>query len=91
MCAGNRTELELLEQVERYLPSAQQARYEALIALRRTESLTLGQYNELQHLTDQIESLEVERVAALVELARLRQVSINELLSQLDIPAPTYE
>jgi hypothetical protein len=83
-------ESELLERINRGVPSDLQARYDSLIAKRRAESLTSGEYEELQHLTDQVEGLNVERVAALVELARLRQVSIDELLAQLGIQAPPY-
>jgi hypothetical protein len=60
-----------------------QTRYEELLDKRRAESLAPGEYEELQRLTDQVEMLNAKRVADLSELARLRQVPINELLSQL--------
>jgi hypothetical protein len=39
-------------------------------------------------LSDQIEHLEVERVEALGELARLRGTSLSSLMAELGIQAP---
>ena len=52
--------------------------------------MTCTEYGELLQLTDQVEKLEAERVVALADLARLRQVSLSELLAQLGIQASPY-
>jgi hypothetical protein len=83
-------ESELLGRINRGLPPDLWKRYKELISKRQDESLTPAQYAELQRLTDQVEELEAKRVADLAELARLRQVSFDELLSQLGIRTPTY-
>ena len=86
----SKTESELLLKINRAIPSEIQDRYDELIAKRRQESLTSSEYDELLQLTDQVEKLEAERVADLADLARLRQVSLSKLLTQLDIQAPAY-
>lgn len=80
----------LLECINRGLPSDLQTQYDNLTEKRRAESLTSNEYEDLQRLTDRVETLEAERVAALAELARLRQVTIDQLLAQLGIQAPPY-
>jgi hypothetical protein len=83
-------EAELLERINRGLPSKLQTRYNDLVEKRRSESLTSSEYEDLQRLTDQVEMLDAERVVHLAELARLRQVSIGDLIVQLGIQAPPY-
>lgn len=63
----------LLLRINRAVPEILQQRYNELIAVREAEQLTDQQYAELLDLTTEIEQREADRVAALAELARLRQ------------------
>jgi hypothetical protein len=55
--------------------------YNKLIAKRRLETLTPGEYEELLKLTAQIEKLDVERLEYLRELACIRNISLTELMA----------
>jgi hypothetical protein len=42
-------------------------------------------------LTDQVEQLQANRAAALVEVAQLRQTTLAQLMDDLGIQAPAHE
>ena len=52
--------------------------------------MTAKEYEELLDMTDQVENLEAERVQYLGELAKLRKISLSDLMQQLNIPAVPY-
>ena len=84
-----RREAELLLKVNQSaLPANLQARCDELVAIRQAETLTPGEREELIHLTDQLEELNVHRLEYLAELARLRQTSLPALMEDLGIQAP---
>jgi hypothetical protein len=78
-------EADLLARINQGLPAEQHDRYQELIARRQAQSLTPSEISELLQLTDQAELLEADRAAALVELARLRQVSVDDLIRDLGL------
>ena len=80
-----KAEADLLLEINKGLPAMLQKRYSELIAKRRLESLTEAEYQELLRLAEQVERIEVRRVECLVELARLRRVSLDELMDSLGI------
>lgn len=73
----------LLFTINQPIPSDLQQRYDALIASHRAEILTSDEHTELLRLADWIEQHEVTRVAALVELARLRRTEFSKLMCVL--------
>jgi len=83
-------ESELLTQINKGLPPDVRTRLDQLVKKRRANNLTSDEYNELLALTDVLEQAEVERAEALVQLARLRGVSMTELMQDLGIQAPDY-
>jgi hypothetical protein len=84
-------ETELLQAINQGLPAALRERYEALLARRRDETLTPEEHEELIALTFEVEALGVRRVDHLDALARLRGVSVTELLDSLGMRTPEYE
>lgn len=84
------TESELLLQINRGIPPELRERYEALSAKRQAETLNSEEYAELLRLTGKIEQLDAVRLTALAELARLRQISLAELMQTLGIQPPDY-
>ena len=86
-----RRESELLLQINQGLVAETQQRYDELIGKRRDKTLTAEEYQELLRLTDQSEELDARRLGGLVELAGLRQVSLAELMDELEIQPPAYE
>ncbi len=83
-------ESELLLRINRTLPEAALQRYHALIARRRDGTLTVAEHTELLDLTDQEELVNAERVAALAELAGLRQMTLPALMHSLGIRPAEY-
>lgn len=83
-------EADLFQYVITPLPDAVLARYRKLIALRRAEHLTPIQHSELIQLGDTIEAFHLQRMTKLVELAKLRDVSLTQLMQELDIHPELY-
>lgn len=84
-------ETELLLKINQGFAPAPQQRYDELLEKRDARTLTPAEYQELLDLTDQVEAFNVERVQALSDLARLRQVSLPEVMRQLGLDTPAYE
>src|SRR5262245_25191974 len=72
-------EAELLLKINRGLPADVQSRYISLIEKRQAVTLSPEEHEELLRLTEQVEQFEVQRLTALADLARLRQVPLNQL------------
>ena len=70
------------------LPSELRARLSLLRDRREDGMITDAEYEELTQLTDRAEILHAERMAALVELATLRGVSLSVLTQQLGLHFP---
>ncbi|MXZ08182.1 MAG: STAS/SEC14 domain-containing protein [Gemmatimonadetes bacterium] len=85
----SKSEAELLRNINRGMPDALQNQYRELIAIRRSETLTKSEHVELLHLITQAEKHEAERLKYLTELARIRKISLTELLDELGIE-PAY-
>jgi len=84
-------EAALLLKINQGLAPALQQRYDELLEKRDARTLTPAEYQELLALTDQVEAFNLERVQALADLARLRQVSLPEVMQQLGLATPAYE
>lgn len=80
----------LLEKINQGLSPTLQQRYDVLTAKRRAEALTSEEHLELLDLIELIERADAERVRALTGLAQLRNVSVKELMAELDIRPPAY-
>lgn len=83
-------ESELLLKINHPVPDDLQQRYDELLARRDARTLISEEYEELLALTDQVETLEAERMKHLIELAQLRQVTLDELMNQLGLQPPFY-
>lgn len=83
-------ETRLMQVITEGLPETFWARYRHLIDLREQEILTDPEHAELIACSDQVEHLTASRTEALVELARLRGLSVHALRDQLGLqPVPT--
>jgi hypothetical protein len=81
-------ESELLLKINHHLSPELQARFDELVAKRQDEILTPVEYEELLTLTEQVEHIDVGRIEALAQLAKLREISVDELMDQLGIKPP---
>lgn len=86
----NRAESELLQQINEGLPADTWREYRMLIAKRDAETLTEEEYQALIRLTDTVEIAHARRIGHLVELANLRETTLDELMDALGIGKPNY-
>jgi hypothetical protein len=78
-------ESELLSRINQSLSAGDRARLKELIHMRDAETITSPELQELIGMTDRLEKLQAERLAALAELATLRGVTFDEVINQLGI------
>ena len=69
-------------------PAAEWDRYYTLVAKRRNGVLSEDESAELTAASNRIEEQNARRMEHLAELARLRNVTLTELLDQLGIVSP---
>ncbi|ACC81521.1 hypothetical protein [Nostoc punctiforme] len=81
--ASNPIELALVEVIQRRLPPNEQKRLEELRKRGEWGELTDMEHEELIQYEDQLEQWRVERLEALMELARLRNMDVLTLNRQL--------
>lgn len=79
-------EAELLKRINQGFTEAWWDRYHQMIEKRCNEALSEKERTELIKLTDQIEKKEAKRLAALVELAKLRGKSLRDQMRELGLP-----
>ncbi|MEK6286998.1 MAG: STAS/SEC14 domain-containing protein [Acidobacteriota bacterium] len=81
-------ESELLMKINQGVPVEVQRRYDSLMRKRRRHKLTRAEHRDLLALTREIECHDVERLKRLSDLARLRGLSLPDLMRALGIEAP---
>jgi len=81
-------EAELLREIYHAKRPGFQERFDELNARRRAFSLTAEEHEELLQMVQESEAFTVRRVEAMAELARLRQVRLLELMTQLGLEPP---
>ena len=80
-------ETQLLLRINQPFPAPLQRRYDQLVAKRRQGLLNPAELRELIQVTDQSEQHDVARLAALIELAQERGVTVSALMATLGIAA----
>ena len=85
-----KNEAELLQKINQGLPDEVRKRYEELNGKLHEETITPEEHQELLQLVDRIELADAERLQHLIELASIRNVSVDTLLNQLDIRRPVH-
>lgn len=80
----------LLQKINQGIPDEVQKHYDDLISKRKAEKLTSDEYAELLRLTNIVEDVEKQRIQYLVELAKLRRTTLNQVMDQLGIKTPDY-
>ena len=84
-------ESKLLARINKGLPTDDRNRMRALIEKRDDETITEEEWRELAGLSDQLELLHADRLAALAELAKLKGVTLDEVMRQLGIQFPDHD
>ncbi|MCI0536377.1 MAG: hypothetical protein L0Z50_14240 [Verrucomicrobiales bacterium] len=81
----------LLERINRCsLGQLEWQRFYELLERQRAEKITEAEHSEMRRLTDKMERLNVERIEALVGLAKLRSVSLEQVMDALGVKSPGY-
>ena len=78
-------ESDLLPRINQGLSATEAKRMRTLIGKRQSYAITETELQELMGLTDESERLNVERMKALLELAQMRGVTLDEVMKQLQI------
>ena len=85
------SETALLQAIYQGVPIAIQQRYDELRECLHEETLTTEEHQELLRLVDVVEQCEVDRLEKLIQLAKLRNVSLDELMQLLNLKRlPSY-
>lgn len=86
----SRKESDLLKAINVGLPKELQNRYNVLVKKRHNETLTDAEYEELLILTEQVEKLDNQRLSLLLELAKLRNQSLDDVITSLELKPRLY-
>ncbi len=78
-------EIELLDAIRQELPAAMWRKYRFLIRKLRKEALTETEHKELLALRDRIEQDHLARIENLLELSRLWNRELPEVMEQLGV------
>ncbi len=87
---AQRSESELLEEINRGFPAEHWQRYGELLKKRQAETLTAEEHAEMLSMIQLREEANVHRVECLAELAKRRHISLAELMAQMGIE-PTID
>jgi hypothetical protein len=75
----------LLMKINQAIPTTLQKRYEDLLAKNRAETITPTEHGELLKVIQKIEIKNAERLENLIELSRIRNISLDALMTQLHL------
>ncbi|MDQ3652174.1 MAG: STAS/SEC14 domain-containing protein [Acidobacteriota bacterium] len=84
-------ETKLLLKINQDIPPAARKRMNELIDKRGVNIITQAELEELIQLTDQSEEHGVKRLKCLIELAALRDITLDELMRQLGIKPVSHD
>jgi len=86
----SQNETELLRKINTGAPTVIQKRYDFLVKKRNNETVNEAEYQELLELTAYMENMGVKRLEFLLELAKLRNISLDEVIEQLQLKPRLY-
>ena len=78
-------ESQLLMKINKAIPAILQKRYEDLLTKNRAETITPIEHEELLKIIDKVEIKNAERLENLIELSRIRNISLDLLMRQLHL------
>lgn len=75
----------LLEKIELAISIETWERYHILRAKRQAETINASENAEYAGINQQIEAANVKRLTSLIELAKIRKITLDELMQQLGL------
>jgi hypothetical protein len=88
--ASTMSEAALLKQVNLGISATVWQRYNELRTKLQDETIISTEQQELTQITDQIEEANARRIEALVQLAHLRNTTLDALIDELGLRPPAY-
>ena len=82
--AASDRETVLLQAINQATPPTLQQRYDTLSQKMNAETITPAEHQELLKLIDKLEMQQAKRLKNLIELAHLRNLSLDELMQNLE-------
>ncbi len=83
-------ETELLRKINVGVLPTIQKRYNFLLKKRQKETLTEEDYEELLTLTSYIENHNAQRLSYIIELAQIRNTTVDEIIASLELKPRLY-
>ena len=83
-------EEQLLNKIMHWIPAHQHKTYRTLVEKRRAGDISAAEYEELLLLTDVVETAHAMRMRHLIQLADLRNTSLENLLHEMGITPAKY-
>ena len=74
-----------MQKINTGLPNKLLKQYNILQEKRINENLTKKEHTGLLKLTEKIEEFDIERMKTLIELAKIRNITLNKLSEQLGL------
>lgn len=84
----SKRELQLLQLVSQHLPEQEIKRYQFLSNKLQEENISDVEHQELLVLVEKIEIADAKQLGYLIELARLKKISLAELKQELNLISP---
>ena len=84
------SEQKLLQKIHQSIPQPLQQQITVLLKKREAENLTLEEHQEFIQLTQQIETLNVDRITHLAALAKLRNQPLKQIIQDLNLRPIEY-
>jgi hypothetical protein len=78
-------ESQLLMKINKAIPAVLQNRYNYLLSKNREETITPLEHEELLKVIEKVETKNAERLENLIELSRIRNMSMDTLMRQLHL------
>jgi hypothetical protein len=75
----------LMMKINQAIPATLQKRYEDLSTKNRAETITPTEHEELLKVIQKVEIKNAERLENLIELSRMRNISLDALMTQLHL------
>ena len=82
-------EIKLLQKINQALPEEIQQKYNDLSAKIRSQTITPDEHQDLLKLIDVVEQADGDRLQNLIQLSQLRNISLSELMKQIQIHPQT--
>ena len=84
------SEQKLMQKIHQSIPQPLQQQITVLLRKREAENLTLEEHQEFIQLTQQIETLNVDRITHLAALAKLRNQPLKQIIQDLNLRPIEY-